>query len=240
LFQVKIWFQNRRTKWKKQDNISNAEAAEHKVQKVQSSKSGSGKRDKTASLSPSSGRSHKRSGDGVSRKDSSLGLLPPTSECSMSMSISESVDSSQDQDGSLSHEDTMSDEGLLSPRPPSDPLSLSHHNHNSSHHRLRTPSLASSPEPAFPERDKERGRVRAVAKDDNPRLSNISVSIDMVSRGLTESPSPPSLKPQSPSENEASPAQVSPPRPSLHDDDPDEEAMSFEAEPGSLDPDPVS
>lgn len=50
MFQVKIWFQNRRTKWKKQDNISNAEAAEHKNQnsgkqgaKTSGGKSGDGK-----------------------------------------------------------------------------------------------------------------------------------------------------------------------------------------------------
>lgn len=41
LFQVKIWFQNRRTKWKKHDHITNVEAAEHKTTppKIASTKS---------------------------------------------------------------------------------------------------------------------------------------------------------------------------------------------------------
>lgn len=42
LLQVKIWFQNRRTKWKKIDNISNAEAAGHKNHAVSKDGSKSG------------------------------------------------------------------------------------------------------------------------------------------------------------------------------------------------------
>ncbi|CAH1153534.1 unnamed protein product, partial [Phaedon cochleariae] len=38
--QVKIWFQNRRTKWKKIDNVSNTEAAEHKTTNSKSSDDG--------------------------------------------------------------------------------------------------------------------------------------------------------------------------------------------------------
>ncbi|XP_049829093.1 nascent polypeptide-associated complex subunit alpha, muscle-specific form-like [Schistocerca gregaria] len=49
---VKIWFQNRRTKWKKQDNISNAEAAEHKNQATGKPEGGAAKPKEGAPAKP--------------------------------------------------------------------------------------------------------------------------------------------------------------------------------------------
>ncbi|XP_066248739.1 homeobox protein Hox-A4-like [Euwallacea similis] len=63
--QVKIWFQNRRTKWKKNDNISNSEAAEHKGG---SSKKEDGRN--SQNLQRSSGNSHSQSSNSSMESDS--------------------------------------------------------------------------------------------------------------------------------------------------------------------------
>ncbi|XP_060537375.1 hematopoietically-expressed homeobox protein hhex-like [Cylas formicarius] len=62
--QVKIWFQNRRTKWKKIDNISNTEAAEHKPNCPKSEES------RNRSYHRSGGHNHSQSSNSSMESDS--------------------------------------------------------------------------------------------------------------------------------------------------------------------------
>ena len=64
---MKIWFQNRRTKWKKHENISNAEAAEHRVggQKHSTEAASAGKQQQgTGAAAPSSCKGSSTTKDG--------------------------------------------------------------------------------------------------------------------------------------------------------------------------------
>ncbi|CAG7824023.1 unnamed protein product [Allacma fusca] len=159
--QVKIWFQNRRTKWKKQDNISNAEAAEHKVQATKSS--GGKSRDKNASPLPSNRNKHppplSDSTSNSSMKRPSNSHVPGTSECSLSVSESVVDSSEEHSNGSLlTHEEVMSESALSecgskapTPAPNEDPSiltqSLHHpqHQHHYPHHN-HSSSISSHPQ----------------------------------------------------------------------------------------------
>lgn len=76
LFQVKIWFQNRRTKWKKIDNISNAEAAEHKNHAPKDAKSPDELHSKLRAMPKPTNQSSNSSleSDSKSSADTSLGV----------------------------------------------------------------------------------------------------------------------------------------------------------------------
>lgn len=83
---MKIWFQNRRTKWKKLDNISNAAAAEHKVTpppKKEISSSGGGGGGGVSAGTTSGARRRKQGGKDGGRKwngSSTTDLGTPTSQ----------------------------------------------------------------------------------------------------------------------------------------------------------------
>ncbi|ODM92156.1 Homeobox protein ceh-9 [Orchesella cincta] len=141
--QVKIWFQNRRTKWKKLDNISNAAAAEHKAQAGKGS--GAGNRDKsTHSISrkmKSSGSNDSSLSGGRKIKAISSSMCSPSSirVTESSYEYSASLDSfGGDSNGSvLTHEGTLSESttseyGSKASSPPADDLQVPFYNNHTS------------------------------------------------------------------------------------------------------------
>ncbi|CAL8081949.1 unnamed protein product [Orchesella dallaii] len=154
--QVKIWFQNRRTKWKKLDNISNAAAAEHKAQAGKGP--GPGNRDKsTHSIS----RKMKSSGSNDSSLSGGRKIKAITSMCSPTSSLrvtessyeySASLDSfGGDSNGSvLTHEGTLSESttseyGSKASSPPADDLQVPFYNNHTSLFNPCGNSTAASP-----------------------------------------------------------------------------------------------
>nr|XP_036234258.1 homeobox protein slou [Bactrocera oleae] len=66
--QVKIWFQNRRTKWKKQDNITNSEVAEHKTTNTSKNSSDNSKTSNGAATTSSTSTTTTQAAETASKK----------------------------------------------------------------------------------------------------------------------------------------------------------------------------
>ncbi|KAK8722699.1 hypothetical protein OTU49_012174, partial [Cherax quadricarinatus] len=102
--QVKIWFQNRRTKWKKQDGITNAEANEHKNAATGKNKKNTPPTTPCNTVTTPALQDHAKSTglDGVSNPPISDAGSAPTSPSQMSNGATSDLSSSDE----TSHGDT--------------------------------------------------------------------------------------------------------------------------------------
>ncbi|XP_066953099.1 homeobox protein ceh-22-like [Macrobrachium rosenbergii] len=152
--QVKIWFQNRRTKWKKQDGITNAEAIEHKNAATgknkkpasgsnsASSAANSGANALSSSSSSSSSSDHNK---GLNAESSAANPAPsdggssPTSPSQLSNGATSDLSSSDETSHGTGEGGGGGGRLVISPPPPPP----SHHHH---HHQPPPPPPSDVPE----------------------------------------------------------------------------------------------